>query len=211
MKQLYTTAGLLQILAEEYRSCVNGQRLSLTATVSGINPLIDQFLNPEGIQKFTAYLDFRTTVHRYQQEHQISGIVWRQLIHRDQVLNYPEVDEQLIALASDLKILQAAKPTVYQFWQQALAREAVNLNAPLDLYIGGNPGQEYQPITQPDVDQIAGRSEWATLSKHQQADFLELVLQLGWGKLEEALYKRGWPESRSQFIVAVTPGHTPIS
>lgn len=210
MTQAHTTEGLLQILADEYRACINGQRLNLTATVSGVNPLIDQFLNAEGIQKFTAYLDFRAAVHRYQLEHQVSGIVWRRVTLGDNVLDYPEVDEQLIALPSDLQVLQAAKAKVLMFWQRVLADEALALDATLDLYLAVNRGQAFEPISQSDIDRIAQRSEWATLTKHQHADFLEIVLQMGWGEPHEALYKRGWPDSGSEFIYAVTPGHTPI-
>jgi hypothetical protein len=211
MTTVYTTECLLRILADEYRACVNGQRLNLAATVSGVNPLIDQFLNAEGIQKFTAYLDFRAAVHRYQLEHQVSGIVWRQIAIADQTLSYPEVDEQLIALPSDLKILQAAKPQVLNFWQQIVSGDQDVQTTAMDLYLGVNRGQDYQAIGEADVKQIAQRTEWATLTKHQHINFLELVLQLGWGKPSEALYKRGWPESGSEFVYAVSPGHSPIS
>jgi len=52
--------------------------LNLAAKVSG-KPLIDKYLRSDGIQKFTAYQDFKAAVHRYQREHRVSGIVWRQL------------------------------------------------------------------------------------------------------------------------------------
>jgi hypothetical protein len=209
MTTVYTTECLLRILADEYRACVNGQRLNLAATVSGVNPLIDQFLNAEGIQKFTAYLDFRATIHRYQLEHQVSGIVWRQIEIADHTLEYPEVDEQLIALPNDLKILQAAKPRVLSFWQQVVCGEDVQATL-MDLYLVVNRGQNCQAIAQADVRQLAQRTEWASLAKHEHTNFLELVLQLGWGKPSEALYKRGWPESGSEFVYAVSPGHHPI-
>jgi len=62
-------------------ACLLGQRLNLAAKVSG-NPLIDKYLRSDGIQKFTAYQDFKAAVHRYQREHRVSGIVWRQLTLR---------------------------------------------------------------------------------------------------------------------------------
>jgi hypothetical protein len=203
MSTVYTTEDLLKILAKEYQACLKGQRLNLTATVSGVNPLIDQFVNTKGIQKFTAYLDFRATVHRYQVEHQVSGIVWRQLTIKGQVLRYPEVDEQLIALPSDLAILRNAKAAVLDFWSQVTEQ--------MDLYLAVNRGKEHHLTTRVDVDRIAQRSEWVSLAKYEHANFLEIILQLGWGEPREARYQRGWPESGSEFVCAVNPGNRPIA
>jgi hypothetical protein len=61
-----------------------------------------------------------------------------------------------------------------------------------------------------DVSAIAYSTEWANLSGHGNLRFLEIILQLGWGKPEEASYKRGWPASGSEYIHAVNPGEYPI-
>lgn len=44
----------------------------------------------------------------------------------------------------------------------------------------------------------------------ENSSFLEMILQLGWGKPEEAYYKRGRPGSGSEYIHAVNPGNRPI-
>ncbi|MHC5828434.1 MAG: hypothetical protein ACYT04_74205, partial [Nostoc sp.] len=67
MSKVYTTQELIQILAAERQACLNGKRLKLEITVSG-NPLIDQFLRTDGLQRFTAYQDFKTAIHDYQRE-----------------------------------------------------------------------------------------------------------------------------------------------
>jgi hypothetical protein len=201
MEQVYSTEELIQILATERRACINGQRLNLAASASG-NPLIDRFLKPEGIQKFSAYRDFKAAVHRYQRQHQVSGIVWRKLSLHGKMLRYPAIDDQLVALKSDLEILKSAKASILSFWQ--------GTTQGMDLYLSINMGREFRPIQSVEVEAIAVRTEWANLSQHGNSTFLEVILQLGWGKPEEASYKRGWPTSGSEYIHAVNPGKRPI-
>jgi hypothetical protein len=201
MSEVYSTEELIQILAVERRACMNGQRLNLAASASG-NPLIDRFLKPDGIQKFSAYRDFKAAVHRYQRQHQVSGIVWRKLSLNGKMLRYPTIDDQLVAIESDLEILQSAKASILIFWQEATQG--------MDLYLSINMGREFRPIRSAEVEAIAVRTEWASLSQHGNSTFLEVILQLGWGKPEEASYKRGWPTSGSEYIHAVNPGKRPI-
>jgi len=201
MSEVYSTEELIKILADERRACMNGQRLNLAASASG-NPLIDRFLKPDGIQKFSAYRDFKAAVHRYQQQHQVSGIIWRQLTLKGQTLRYPVVDEQLMALKSDLEILKAAKDSILAFWG--------NITLGMDLYLSITTGKEFRQIMPDDVGAIAYRTEWANLFQHGNSTFLEVILQLGWGKPEEASYKQGWPTSGSEYIHAVNPGKRPI-
>jgi len=49
----------------------------------------------------------------------------------------------------------------------------------------------------------------ANIFKWEKSNFLEMLLQLGWGKLEEAAYRRGWPVSGSEYVHAVKPGKLP--
>ena len=80
----------------------------------------------------------------------------------------------------------------------------------MDLYLSVNSGKDYRRIATEDVGAIVQRTEWASLWKWEKLDFLEILLQLGWGKPEEAYYKRGWPMSGSEYIHAVKPGQQPI-
>ncbi|MHC5728769.1 MAG: hypothetical protein ACYTXY_32560 [Nostoc sp.] len=201
MSKVYTTQELIQILAAERQACLNGKRLKLEITVFG-NPLIDQFLRTDGLQQFTAYQDFKTAIHDYQRENQVSGIIWREVRVKGKNLNYPEVDTELIALTSDLEILKAAKNSIVEFWYE------VSLG--MDLYLSFNNSKQYQQIVTSDVDRIVQRTEWASLCKWENSSFLEMILQLGWGKPEEAYYKRGRPRSGSEYIHAVNPGNRPI-
>ncbi len=201
MPKVYSTEELIKILADERQACLNGKRITLAATASG-NPLIDKFIKSDGVQKFTAYQDFKAAVHRYQRENQVSGIVWRHLTVKDHTLSYPQVHDQLIALLSDVEILKAAKAEVLSFWDE--------VTAGMDLYLSVNNEKEHRIIEVNDVDAIAQRTQWANLWKVENSDFLEIILQLGWGNPEEAAYKRGWPMSGSEYIHAVNPGKRPI-
>ncbi|MCC5635787.1 hypothetical protein LC593_07950 [Nostoc sp. CHAB 5844] len=201
MSKVYTTEELIQILAAERQACLKGERLKLEVTVSG-NPVIDQFIRTEGFQKFTAYQDFKAAIHNYQREHHVSGIVWREMTVKGQSLRYPEVDTQLVALTSDMAILQSAKNSILNFWYE--------VTTDMDLYLSFNNSKQHQQITTSDVERIAQRTEWTSLWKWENPNFLELILQLGWGNPEEASYKRGRPHSGSEYIHAVNPGNLPI-
>ncbi len=91
MSEVYSTEELIKILADERRACMNGERLNLTASLSG-NPLIDRFLKPDGFQKFSAYRDFKAAVHHYQRQHQVSGIIWKKQALKGKTLRYPAID-----------------------------------------------------------------------------------------------------------------------
>jgi hypothetical protein len=201
MSKVYTTQELIQILAAERQACLKGERLKLEVKVSG-NPVIDQFITTEGLQKFTAYQDFKASIHEYQRENLVSGIVWKELTIKSKTLHYPEVDAQLIALNSDLEILKAAKNSIFQFWQE--------ITGNMELYLSISNGKQHEKINKLDVERIVQRTEWASLIKWENTNFLEVILQMGWGKPEEAAYKRGRPHSGSEFIHAVNPGNYPI-
>ncbi|MDJ0775965.1 MAG: hypothetical protein QNJ49_21505 [Mastigocoleus sp. MO_167.B18] len=201
MSKVYNTDDLIQILASERQACLKGERLKLEVTVSG-NPVIDQFIRTDGLQKFTAYQEFKAAIHDYQQEYQVSGIILQEVKVKGKTLRYPEVHPQLIAIPGDLGILKEAKQSILEFWER--------VSPGMDLYLSFNSGKQYQQIKQVDVDRIILRTEWASLNAFEKSDFLEIILQLGWGKPDEACYQRGFPASGSEFIHAVNPGNLPI-
>lgn len=202
MSDIYTTEELLQILHEERKACLNGRRLNLKATPTVGNPVVDRFLKPEAIQKFTAYQDFKAAVHQYQRENRVSGMIWRQIQVGEKTLRYPTIADQLIALPEDLEGLKTAKKEVLEFWYSATQN--------MDLYLSFNGGKNHRRIEVEDVDAIAQRTEWAGFWKWEKSNFLEMLLQLGWGQPGEAGDRRGWPHSGSEFIHAVRSGQRPI-
>ncbi len=201
MSHRYSTKDLIEILAAERRACMNGERLNLAVSPSG-SPFLDKFLRSDGIQKFTAYSNFRAAVHQYQREHQVSGVVWQSLTVKGHHLCFPKVDDQLAALPADLELLKTAKDQLFEFWN--------TVTAGMDFYLSLNGGKSYQLMLPKDCDRIMQRTEWASLSQQGSASTLEIILQLGWGKPEEATYRRGFPESGSEYVHAVNPGREPF-
>ncbi|MGL5080685.1 MAG: hypothetical protein ACRC8A_04295 [Microcoleaceae cyanobacterium] len=202
MSRVYNTEELIQILCEERKACLSGQRLNLKVTPAVGNPVIDCFLKPEGIQKFIAYQDFKAAIHQYQLEYQVSGVTWQAVTVQSQSLHYPVVNDQLIALPEDLQLLKAAKAEVLKFWNQ--------VTAAMDLYLSLNAGKNHRRIQSYEVEAIAQRTEWACIWKWEKSSFLEILLQLGWGQPGEALDRQGWPQSGSETIHAVRLGQRPI-
>ena len=201
MTNIYNTQELIQILATERQACLKGDRLKLDITVA-INPVIDPFVRTDGFQRFTAYQDFKASIHEYQRENQVSGIIWKDMTIKGKNLHYPEIDAELIALESDLKILKSTKDTILEFWYLVTAE--------MDLYLSFSNGKQHQKVIKIDVERITQRTEWATLLKWENPNFLEIILQLGWGQPQEAAYKRGRPLAGSEFIHEVKPGCHPI-
>jgi hypothetical protein len=203
MKRVYSTEALIQILDEERRACISGQRLNLAAQPSGSHHVIDRLIEPTGIQKFTAYENFRDTIHQYQHEYQVSGIVWQTVSIGHRTLKFPQIDPQLVSLNQDLRVLWAAKTDVLIFWQQ--------VTATLALFLSVSQGNRFTPLTDRDrLYALIARSEWATLAHHGTGDRLEVILQLGWGKPDAARYQRDCPTSGSASIHAVVPGREPL-
>lgn len=200
--RLYTTQDLVEILAAEHLACVKGQRLDLNATVSG-NPLLDQLINPEGAQRFSAYQGFRRAIHQYQRHAQISGLVWKTIDLFQTQLTFPQLHDDLIALPEDLQKMREYFQPIYRFW--------CTITVDLDLYLECSQGRDYQLISSAEVQHLAREKQWANLKKHERSSFLEVVLQLGWGDPALAKDRHSWPNSGRDYIHAVRPGFKPIA
>jgi len=201
MDEVYTTQQLIEILRRERSACVKGERLNLTVGYSG-HQVIDRFVDPQAIQKFTAYQDFKATIHDYQKQHQVSGILWHSLTINHKTLHYPAVHENLIALQPDLEILRAAKPTVVEFWQE--------VTQGMDFYMSVCHGKDYQKINPASTIEMINHSQWATIWKWENVHFKEIILQLGLSAIE--LIDRS-PENlhlATEDLHAVNPGSKPI-
>jgi hypothetical protein len=208
MERIYSTADLQEILAAERHACISGQRLDLAAQPLG-HPMLDRLIEPTGIQKFTAYENFRQAVHQYQRDHQVSGLVWTEITiavaDNDGAAigcRFPCIDPELISLPTDLIQLQAAKASVIEFWQ--------SVTVMMGLFLRVERGPAFAPIVAAAMGQRFDRAEWATITSHGRDRNLELILQLGWGQPELAAYDRGFPDHGSEFIHAVYPGREPI-
>lgn len=202
MDRVYTTEELLTILAQERNACLRGERLDLKAATTG-HPVYDRFFSSEGVQKYAAFDGFRAAIHAYQRQHGVSGLIWHEIALGDRPLAFPELHPDLTALDSDLEMLRQWRDPILELWQWG--------TADLDLYQCVQKGKTFVPIPRQDVDRLVARSEWASLRKSERGEFLEVVLQLSWGRPEEAGTWRHWPQSGSEYVHAVRPGQQPIS
>ena len=203
MNQPYRTEDLIQILQSERQACLRGERLHLTGeSMSSGHPVIDQFLKTEGLQKYAAYQGFKSAVHHYQREHNISGLVWQQVEINGDRLEFPASHYQLLALPQDLQQMREALPRVIDFWQR--------LTENLEIYLAVNRGKDFVPLEMGELERVVKRTEWATVRVWQREDFLEVLLQLGWGQPADANHWRAWPTSGSEYVHAVRPGCRPI-
>jgi hypothetical protein len=121
---------------------------------------------------------------------------------KGRVLNYPKIDDQLIAIAADLPVLWSAKTPILNFW--------CAVTETMDLYLSLNGGKVHRSMTNADLERIIQRTEWASIFQQGRAESLEIILQLGWAKQSEAAYQRGLLELHSEYVHAVNPGQQPL-
>ncbi len=200
MEQQYGTQDLIEILATERQACLRGERLSLSAG-SG-HPVIDGFLQTDGSQSYSAFQDFKAAVHRYQCQRAVSGLQWQTVTFEGESLTYPVIHPQLWAIDRDFSCLRNARDRVVSFWYYATAG--------LVLYQSVSRGRDFLLVDGDAIEPIQARSDWATLAIWQREDFLEVVLQLGWGQPTEVADWRNAPDSGCDYIHAVRPGQRPV-
>ena len=181
----YSTTDLIQIIERERSACLRGERLLLKDHSPTGNAAIDYFLNQEGSQRYTAFQNFRAAIHSYQQQYEVSGLIWETIEFQDCSLQYPKIAPDLIALSADLQVLQNYFPMVFNFWQKAIVD--------LDLYweLTGKRYQRIQPnktIALLDEESWASLTLWSsstgststgsTSTRFSPTDFLEFILDV---------------------------------
>lgn len=115
----YTTQQLIEILDRELKANWKGERIVLSSAERINDPVVAKLFNLDRLSKVFAYQDFRSQIHQYQKEHQVSGIIWRNCTFKNKTVCYPEIHNQLIPLDKDKEILIQAKESVIAFWQEA--------------------------------------------------------------------------------------------
>ena len=114
----YTTQQLLEILDQEMRATCQGKRVLISPGDRLENPVIAKAIDLTQVGKVFAYQDFRQQIHTYQQDHQVSGLIWRECHFNGDRLRFPEINRQLIAVEGDKEELMAAKTEILAFWQR---------------------------------------------------------------------------------------------
>jgi hypothetical protein len=185
----YTTQELIEILERELRATWKGERIVLSSAKRLENPVLSKVLDLNKVSKVFAYRDFRCEIHAYQQQHQVSGIIWRGCNFRGKYIEFPELHNQLIAVSGDKEILTAAKESILSFWREVTENLSFWLTASF-----------LRPITNNSLEELIQQAEWAELDATQK----ELYLGLCWGNPQEYQYQWAKPDSGLHRIIAAT-------
>ncbi|GBF82108.1 hypothetical protein [Aphanothece sacrum] len=183
----YTTQQLIKILDSELRATWKGERVILSCEDRIDNPVIAKALNMEKMGKVFAYQDFRRQIHKYQIEHQVSGIIWRECHYQNRSLSYPELHNQLIAVPGDKETLIEAKKSVINFWW--------DMTEGMNFWLSAH---RHRPISLDSLEDFVQEVEWAEID----AARTELYLGLCWGNPQEYQYQWAKPNSGCHRIIA---------
>jgi hypothetical protein len=192
----YTTKELIEILDRELQANWKGQRVLLSPAKRIGDPVVAKALNMDKVSKVFAYQDFRSKIHEYQQEYQVSGIIWRTCTFNHRQIDCPEIDNQLIAVSGDKEILIQSKQSILNFWHEVTQ----DLNYWLVRAPGtsSSNGERYQKITLDYIKKLTRQTEWAEID----AARTEVYLGLCWGDPQEYRYQWAKPKSGCDRIVA---------
>ncbi|MDJ0590199.1 MAG: hypothetical protein QNJ72_09430 [Pleurocapsa sp. MO_226.B13] len=190
----YTTDELIKILDCELKENWKGKRVVLSSAQRINDPVVAKALNMDRVNKVFAYRDFRSQIHEYQQQHGVSGIIWRTCTFEQQSITYPEVHNQLIPIQGDKDILIAARERILDFWHR--------VTEPMNFWLvnskTGNNGSHNQPIPRSYLKKLIKQTEWAEID----AARTEIYLGLCWGDPQEYRYQWAKPKSGCDRIIA---------
>ena len=183
----YTTEQLIGILDDELKASWKGERIVLSSPQRLNNPVLAKALGTKQLSKVFAYRDFRAQIHHYQQQHEVSGLIWREFSFAGVSIRFPEVHPHLIPICGDKEILITAKASVLSFWRE--------VTKDLQYWLVGD---NLQLISAPLVGKLSYQAEWAEL----EATRSELYLGLCWGNPHEHRCSWAQPHSGCEKIIA---------
>lgn len=183
----YSTQELIEFLEQELRATSQGKRVIFSASEKIDNPVISKAIDIEKAGRVFIYRDFRREIHQYQQDNQVSGIVWREIKFNDKSLRFPELHNQLIEIEGDKEILLASKKSVLDFWQEVTTE--------MKFYLSEN---RLNPLSKKSLELLYQQTEWAEIDVGKE----EIYLGLCWGNPTQYIYKWAKPDSGCHRIIA---------
>jgi hypothetical protein len=190
----YTTDELIKILDCELKENWKGRRVVLSSAQRLNDPVVAKALNIDQVNKVFAYRDFRSQIHEYQQQHQVSGVIWRSCTFNHQSITYPEIHNQLIPVEGDKDILIAARIKILHFWEQVTSQ----MKFWLVNQQRNSQGNHHQLISRDYLAKLIQQTEWAEID----ATRTEIYLGLCWGNPQESQYQWAKPKSGCDRIIA---------
>ncbi|MEB3225999.1 MAG: hypothetical protein VKJ86_09370 [Synechococcus sp.] len=185
---VYSTQELIQILDQELKAALRGDRLLLSSEERVGVPIVTMALDTDQLGKVFACQDFAQQIHQYQRENQVSGIVWREISFGEHRLRLPEIHQQLIAIDEDKTTLRDAKAAVLEFWWQVTE----------DLHFWHLEKHNLRPLSSQEVHRLSYQAEWVELDLGRD----EVYLALCWGNPKECHYHWAYPESGCDRLIA---------
>jgi hypothetical protein len=183
----YSTQQLIDILDQELRATWKGERILLSSAQRLDNPVVEKAIDLNKVGKVFAYRDFRRQIHEYQQNYQVSGLIWRNCNFRNKSLCYPEIHNQLIPVLGDKERLMEYKETVLHFWQE--------MTQDMNYWLVVN---HLRSLSADSLASLIQETEWAEIDATQT----ELYLGLCWGNPEEYQYLWAKPTSGCHRVIA---------
>ena len=190
----YTTNELIEILDRELKENLKGKRVVLSSAQRINDPVVAKALNMDRVNQVFAYRDFRTKIHEYQQENQVSGIIWRTCTFASKSVTYPEIHSQLVPIPTDKEVLISARPNILDFWHQVTTKMKFWL---VNNTIKNN-GSHHQLISLSYLQKLIQQTEWAEID----AARTEVYLGLCWGRPQDHQYQWAKPQSGCDRIIA---------
>ena len=190
----YTTEELIEILDCELKENWKGKRVVLSSAQRLNDPVVAKALNMDRVNKVFAYRDFRTKIHEYQRDRQVSGIIWRTCTFNRQSITYPEIHSQLVPIPGDKAILLSARQEILDFWNKVTD----SMNFWLVNNSLGNNGRHHQLISGSYLQKLIDGTEWAEID----AARTEVYLGLCWGNPQDHQYQWAKPKSGCDRIIA---------
>ncbi|HEY9771901.1 MAG TPA: hypothetical protein V6C71_25950 [Coleofasciculaceae cyanobacterium] len=190
----YTTDELIKILDFELKENWKGKRVVLSSAQRINDPVMAKALNMDQVNKVFAYRDFRHQIHEYQQQHEVSGIIWRTCTFNEQSITYPEIHNQLIPVQGDKEILISARSKILNFWNRVTSK----MNFWLVNNRTNRHGNHHQPISPEYLQKLVIQTEWAEID----AALTEIYLGLCWGDPRDHQYQWAKPNSGCDRIIA---------
>ena len=191
---IYTTDELIKILDCELKENWKGKRVVLSTAKRINDPVMAKALNMDRLNKVFAYRDFRHQIHEYQQQHRVSGIIWRTCTFQEQSITYPEIHNQLIPVEGDKEILISARRKILEFWYRVTSQ--------MNFWLVNNrcdsQGNHHQLISRDYLNKLMNQTEWAEID----AARTEIYLGLCWGDPKHYLYQWAKPKSGCDRIIA---------
>ncbi len=184
---VYSTQQLIDILEQELRATWQGKRVLLSTAERLGDPVVAKAIDLNKVGKVFAYQDFRQQIHDYQRQHQVSGLIWRHCSFNADTIRFPELHNQLVAIAGDKATLMQSKTAIGSFWQ----KHTTHLNYWLAAH-------RQRPLRRESFFDLWHEGEWAELDTTQS----ELFLGICWGDPLEYKYQWAKPDSGCHRIIA---------